>query len=620
MKLQTKVTVFFSVLSACLITALLVIGLYSFRTYSIATSTEHIRSAAEIVRVSLTESMINGVIGRRAGLLERLMEVQGLKSARVIRGPLVESQFGKGLSREAPADELESGVLATGRADFRVIEDEGGVSFRGTIPFVATNKGNPNCLQCHQVAEGSVLGAVTISMSIDHLKRKAIMTLSLMVVAVGLFSLVAFLVFRRMINPVVDTATSVEHAVQRAIDGDYTGSVQVQTRDEIGQIAGDMNRLFRHIDEGLTRIGRKVAELTEHKPNGDGNLLQSTVDIVETLTQAAHFKQAIEEDETQAEIYGRLSLAVEKHFGVSEYSIYEVLPSRNQMMPMTVDGDPQGPCRWCDPQILVRNEACRARRTGHLVDGIASPGICYSFRAPHDSPDRTHLCFPIIQSGSVGSVLQLVVPLEEQVRLSALIPHVSVYLREAAPVLEAKRLMETLRESNLRDPLTGLHNRRFLEESVENLVAQVQRRKLHMAILMLDLDYFKMVNDTHGHDAGDTVLKAVAKVMTQSVRASDYVVRYGGEEFLIVLQDSTADQAVIVAEKIRERVAELKVQVAGGMLQKTISVGIADFPGDSDTFWQTVKFADVALYNAKETGRNRVVRFTMGLWPANKEY
>lgn len=620
MRLQTKVTVFFTVLTTCLVGALVAIGLYSFRTYSIATSTEHIRSAGEIVRVALTESMINGVINRREGLLERLMEVQGLKSARVFRGPLVVQQFGTGLSREAPADELEKQVLATGKADFRVVEDEDGVGFRGTIPFVATNKGNPNCMNCHQVAEGSVLGAVTISMSIDHLRRKAIITLSLMVVAVGVFTAVAFLLFRRIINPVVDTANSVEQAVQRAIDGDYTGSVQVQTRDEIGQIAGDMNRLFRHINDGLNRIGRQVAELTEHKPDSDGNLLQSTVAIVDTLTQAAHFKQAIEEDETQAEIYGRLAVAVEKHFGVREYSIYGVLANRNQMVPMMVDGDPQGPCRWCDPQILVRNEGCRARRTGHLVDGIATPDICYAFHPPAEAADRAYLCFPIIQSGSVGSVLQLVVPMEERVRLTELVPHVSVYLREAAPVLEAKRLMETLRESNLRDPLTGLHNRRFLEESVENLVAQVHRRKQHMAVLMLDLDYFKMVNDTHGHDAGDSLLKAVAKLLAQAVRATDYVVRYGGEEFLIVLQESDGEQALVVAEKIRERVAELKVQVAGAVLQKTISIGIADFPGDSDTFWQAVKFADVALYNAKETGRNRVVRFTMALWQDRKEY
>jgi diguanylate cyclase (GGDEF)-like protein len=622
MKLHAKVTVFFGILSACLIAALVTIGLYSFRTYSVATATEQIRTAAEIVRVSLTESMINGVINQRAGLLERLMEVQGLRSARVIRGPLVEHQFGKGMSREQPADEIESQVLAKGLAAFEITEDEAGTGFRGTIPFVATNKGSPNCLQCHLVPEGAVLGAVTITMSIEHLKRKAMITVSLMVLAVSLFSLVAFLLFRRMVQPVVETAVHVEDAVQRAINGDYKGSVRVQTRDEIGQIAGDMNRLLTYLDQGLSRIGHKVAQLTDHSPDGDssGNLLQNTIEMVDTLTEAAHFKQAIEEDETQAEIYGRLAVAVEQHFGIAEYSIYEVLSARNQMMPMVVDGDHKGPCRWCDPQILIRNEACRARRTGHLVDAIASPGICYAFRPPSEAADRAHLCFPIMQSGSVGSVLQMIVPPAERERISARIPHISVYLREAAPVLEAKRLMETLRESTLRDALTGLHNRRFLEESVETLVAQALRHGVHMAILMADLDYFKMVNDEHGHDAGDAVLKALGKVLTQSVRSSDYVIRYGGEEFLIVLQETTGAQAVAVAEKIRARVEDMKVQVAGTVLQKTVSLGIADFPGDSETFWQTVKFADVALYRAKETGRNRVVRFGMELWNDKKEY
>jgi diguanylate cyclase (GGDEF)-like protein len=167
--------------------------------------------------------------------------------------------------------------------------------------------------------------------------------------------------------------------------------------------------------------------------------------------------------------------------------------------------------------------------------------------------------------------------------------------------------------------MTGLHNRRFLEESVDTLIAQAQRRKSPMAFLMLDLDYFKMVNDTYGHDAGDTVLKALAKVLTHSVRASDYVIRYGGEEFLILLQETNAEGAVEVAEKIRKAVEELKIQVAGGLLQKTISIGIASYPDDSDTFWQGLKFADVALYHAKDSGRNRVVRFTKALWKDEKK-
>ncbi|MDP2809438.1 MAG: diguanylate cyclase [Rhodocyclaceae bacterium] len=456
----------------------------------------------------------------------------------------------------------------------------------------------------------------TLTMAIGHLK----VMLILMVAAVAFFTLVNFLLLRRLIHPIVDTAGNVGAAVQRAIGGDFRTVVEVSTRDEIGRIAGDMNRLLGYLDDGLNRIGREVAQLTNHAPSCKGNLLDATVEMVETLTDVAHFKQTIEEDETKAEIYARLSVAVEKHFDVHEYSIYEVLPGRNQMLPMFVDGEVQGACRWCDPQILVRSEACRARRTGHTVNSIDAPGICYSFQPPPEAGSRRHICFPVIQSGTVGSVLQLVVADADRQRAQDLVPYISVYLREAAPVLEAKRLTETLRESNLRDPMTGLHNRRFLEESVETLVAQARRRNAHMAILMLDLDYFKMVNDTYGHDAGDAVLKSLAKVLTQAVRASDYVIRYGGEEFLMLMQDVDGDQATVVAEKIRAAVEEMKVQVAGKVLQKTISIGIADFPGDSDTFWQTVKFADVALYHAKETGRNRVIRFKPELWSDKKEY
>lgn len=615
MNLQTKIAAFFGALAICLIVAVLAIGLFSFRQYSIATATEHIRTSAEILRVSLTEDMINGVISKREGLLSRMLEVEGLKSVRVMRGPQVAQQFGKGLSREQPEDDIERRVLGSGQAEFGLVESTGDAIFRGTIPYVATNRGNPNCLMCHQVAEGTVLGAVTITMSIEHLKRKAILTLSLMVAAVTLFSLVTFFLLRRLTYPIVETATHVERAVHKALEGDFKSQIVVRTEDEIGHIAGEMNRLLAHLDNGLNRIGGMVAQLTNHAPNnGKTDLLNSTIEMVETLTEAAHFKQAIEEDETKSEIYTRLSGAIEGLFRIEHYSIYEVLPVHNQMMPMLVDGQVQGPCRWCDPQILVRNETCRARRTGHVVNAIATPDICFAFRPPEDQPGTKHICFPIIQSGTVGSVLQLLAPIEEQVRINNLVPYVSVYLREAAPVLEAKRLTETLRESTLRDPMTGLHNRRFLEESVEMLIAQSQRHKSPMAILMLDLDYFKMVNDTYGHDAGDTVLKALAKVLTQSVRTSDYVIRYGGEEFLILLQETNASSATDVAEKIRASVEEMKVQVASGMLQKTISIGISGLPEDSDTFWQAVKFADVALYHAKETGRNRVVRFTKDLW------
>jgi diguanylate cyclase (GGDEF)-like protein len=618
--LNAKVTFFFVSIFACLLAVLITISLYAFRNFSIASATEHIRTAGEIVRVHLTESMINGVIDKRESFLRRLVEVQGLKSARVIRSAEVEKQFGKGLIQEAAAEDIERKVLKEGKPHFEVVQQGDETVFRGTIPYIATANGNPNCLQCHQVSEGAVLGAVSMSMSLEALREKALITVGGIGLVVAFFALLLVLLLRRLLRPISDTAIAVEEAVQEALRGNFKAHVKKKTNDEIGQIATDMNRLLTFLDDGLNRIGTNVARLTDRIPAPGENLLTATIDMVDGLTKAAHFKQAIEEDEVKSEIYQRLSVALQEEFKLNEFSLYEISSNKKQMKTIMVDGQTADTCRWCDPQILVRPEACRVRRTGHLVDSISSPEICYSFQPPAELGERRHVCFPVIQSGAVGSVVQLVTPLENATELLAKIPFINVYLRETAPVLETKRLMENLRESTLRDPMTGLNNRRFLEEYVETLISSVQRKRTHVAILMLDLDYFKMVNDTYGHDAGDAVLKALSTLLKQSVRASDLVIRYGGEEFLIILIDSEGEAADHVAEKIRLAVEGLKVQVAGITLQKTISIGIADFPTDSETFWQAVKFADVALYQAKEGGRNRIVRFNSAMWSDNKEY
>ncbi len=621
MNLNRKVTVFSVIMASALVSILTLISLYSFRQYSLIAATEHVRTAAEIIRVNLTEAMIHGVIDRREGFLGRLREVEGFKSARIARAPELEQQFGPGTPREVAMDDIERRVMETREPDYRLLDSAGETLFRGTIPYVASSHGLPNCLQCHEVNEGTVLGTVSITFSIDHLKRRALLTVAGISGVVLAFALVAWYLLRRYSRPVSETARDVELAVQRALDGNFRGQVQARTRDEIGNIADNLNRLMEFLAQGLDHIATRVGRLIEREPVDGENQLKATREMVDILSRAARFKQAIEEDETRAEIHGRLAGVLRDEFSVEEFSLYEVTADKNQLRPLLVDGVADAPCRWCDPEILVRGEACRALRTGHAVDGLANPGLCYAFRPPGEAADRGHICLPIMQSGSVGNVLQIVAPRVAETTTAGIIPFVNLYLREAAPVLESKRLMETLREANLRDPMTGLNNRRFLEEYLDTLLAQNQRHKTHLSILMLDLDYFKMVNDSHGHDAGDTVLKALARALRESVRGSDMVIRYGGEEFLILLQETGAEAAMTVAETIRARVESLKIPIgAGTTLQKTISIGVADFPEDSPTFWQALKFADVALYQAKETGRNRVVRFVPAMWDETQSY
>jgi len=133
------------------------------------------------------------------------------------------------------------------------------------------------------------------------------------------------------------------------------------------------------------------------------------------------------------------------------------------------------------------------------------------------------------------------------------------------------------------------------------------------AIMFLDIDYFKMVNDTYGHDAGDAILQKLAKTMKESISENEFIIRYGGEEFLIVMKNPTEQSALQLATTINEEFAKLVFNFNNESFSKTVSIGYAFFPKDTDQIWKCIKFADLCLYEAKETGRNKVIRFTKDL-------
>jgi two-component system, cell cycle response regulator len=164
-------------------------------------------------------------------------------------------------------------------------------------------------------------------------------------------------------------------------------------------------------------------------------------------------------------------------------------------------------------------------------------------------------------------------------------------------------------ELALTDPLTGLYNRRYMESHVTSLVEQALARGKPLALLVVDIDYFKAVNDVHGHDAGDDVLREFATRVKKSIRGIDLACRYGGEEFVIVMPETDMAVAAIVAERIRRRIAGEPFSIGAGAaaLDVTISVGLAALAGVSDTAAAILKRADQALYRAKRDGRNRVV-------------
>jgi diguanylate cyclase (GGDEF)-like protein len=164
---------------------------------------------------------------------------------------------------------------------------------------------------------------------------------------------------------------------------------------------------------------------------------------------------------------------------------------------------------------------------------------------------------------------------------------------------------QKLKDAALLDPLTGIHNRRGFEQYAEALQSRPRGAPTMQAVIMADIDHFKRVNDTFGHDAGDDVLKAVASALQGTARDGDILARFGGEEFVLLLPDATATTAMLIAERLRSKVEALRIEIAGQELRVTASFGVAQqVAGEAQSV--VLARADAALYRAKHEGRNRV--------------
>ncbi len=256
-------------------------------------------------------------------------------------------------------------------------------------------------------------------------------------------------------------------------------------------------------------------------------------------------------------------------------------------------------------------ESCCALRSGQprwRQPGISEIHCSHFFGAT--APERYH-CRPIVAHGNTIGILCVQCESDEIVlQINGRMDAMRQLIQITALAVATLNLRTKLENQSIRDSLTGLFNRHFMQISLEREMSRAHRRKQIMAVLMLDVDHFKLFNDSHGHAAGDAVLKAFAEVFTSNIRSEDIACRYGGEEFTIILPDVTVKGACDRADSILTAVRELKVYCG----QQTfdgfgISIGVAFYPGDGDTAEELLQRADSALYDAKRNGRNQVSLF-----------
>jgi diguanylate cyclase (GGDEF)-like protein/PAS domain S-box-containing protein len=258
------------------------------------------------------------------------------------------------------------------------------------------------------------------------------------------------------------------------------------------------------------------------------------------------------------------------------------------------------------PKSEFEPTACWALRTGqpHLVLENDFTAVC-----PHAvGVKHTYLCVPILAQGETLGILHLQATDEVPQLNSAELSFNTTFAGQVGLSIANIRLREALRTQSVRDALTGLYNRRYLEEVLDREIRRAGRAVQSMGILMLDLDHFKQFNDTYGHDAGDTVLREAASFLVKNVRAEDFVCRYGGEEFVVILPTADLEGARSRAERLRTKMKEVSIVYQGQTLRMvTFSMGLAEFPLHGTTAQELMAAADAALYEAKRNGRDQVV-------------
>jgi diguanylate cyclase (GGDEF)-like protein len=225
---------------------------------------------------------------------------------------------------------------------------------------------------------------------------------------------------------------------------------------------------------------------------------------------------------------------------------------------------------------------------------------------PNHPPMKTFMGVPIVAHGKVMGSLYLT----EKMNGQAFSPDdedlVVGLAADAAIAIENARLFGKVEQLAITDSLTGLHNRRHFLELAEHEFQRARRYKRPMSMIMLDIDRFKQVNDTYGHAVGDQVLRAVATRCHDTLRTIDFMGRFGGEEFILLLPENNLDGACNAAERLRQRVAEDPIETERGPVSVTISLGVAAIAADCPDLKTLLERVDAALYAAKKAGRNRV--------------
>jgi len=570
----------------------------NFREYGLKHAEEKAELAAEIVKTGLTSHMVNGIMDNREFFLKEIGNLHNINELWLARSPAVIKQYGEGFNNETPRDKIDKDVLKNGDKQSITTETPSKSFLRVSIPFIASEYGNPNCMECHKAKEGEVLGVVSMVMDTTDIRSGSIKIILYNIAITIVVIIFIFILINRFIKPYVSIFYSIQNVMQETYKGNYAARVEGYSNPESKSVAKLLNDMLEKLQTTFIDLDKKVYIFIKNKNYvKESDPLKNINDTIDRLSDIYKFKQTIENDKELGDIYNRIAFILKDKFLLDDFTMTEIDITHKTKKIVYSEKE-------CHCEIL--NGECRADRIHASVDSSIFPASCELYK----DDGSEYICTPYSISSDLTLILTIVTIGKEQTdRVRSIMSDIEDYITTARPAIVSKKLMQILNTMARVDQLTDMYNRKFLDEFADVSIPQALRAKTNYAILMIDVDYFKMINDTYGHDVGDEAIRVVSKVIKNQIRKSDIAIRYGGEEFIALLYNCEEEHIQKIAESIRTEFAKQKIQANGETFSKTLSIGYSLFPKDSDSIWKCIKYADISLYKAKEGGRNQVVMF-----------
>ncbi len=575
---------------------LIVVVTVNFRDFSQSRELHKSNMVASLVKDGLTAHMVSGTMDKREFFLDNAKESSGALKIWLFRTKKVTELFGKGFANEKIKDAIDKKTIETAQMQKVINERLIKSTLRITIPYIATTEQNPNCLSCHTNAkEGDVLGGISMVFDIDDTRNEAMLTI-LKIVGITIVFIILFLyVTNRFLKPYTNMLVNIKESLQKASNGDYSSKIEVKDGDDSTEVAIWMNTLLEKLQNTIGSIENNISLFVSDRREKFNDPLEKSQAIIKDIANIYKFKRTIEQDISKDVIYKRLIRIFKNQLHVADISLYEVDIKKDKRL-LVYDDTKE---KFCESADVKTSQRCRAFRTNSVVMSDDFENICQACKT-----HKEYLCINYPIDENISLVLNIKPEnIEELHENKKAIGYIKNYLESARPVLQSRILTTILQQSNMIDGLTGLFNRKYLNIFMETNIKEYK----NYAVAMLDIDYFKKVNDSFGHDAGDRVLKGLSEIFREAIKKEDIAFRFGGEEFLVFMPNGIDAKETI--QKIKDKFEKTIFDMGKESINKTVSAGISCYNDDKTSIWQVIKYADIALYEAKNSGRNKIVLY-----------